>query len=203
VVARLKTGVSSAQASAELTRFAGDLRRAYPNNYGRERENLDMYMVPAKEQLVGKLRRALFVLLGAVTFVLLMILAIAGGLLGLALAYWGVDALRALVPANTPRIDEVQLDPVVLGFTFGISLLTGVLFGLAPAWHGARIDLRETLNEGGRGTSAAGGSRHLRTGLVVSELALAVLLLAGAGLLCWVWKPTFKRCGFRSSVGDC
>jgi predicted permease len=225
VVARLKTGVSSAQASSELARFASDLRRAYPNNYGRERENFDMYMVPVKEQLVGKLRPALFVLLGAVTFVLLiactnianlllarasarekelairsalgaersrlvkqlltesLILAIAGGLLGLALAYWGVDALRALVPANTPRMDEVQLDPVVLLFTFGISLLTGVLFGLAPAWHGARIDLRETLNEGGRGTSAAGGSRHLRTGLVVSELALAVLLLAGAGLL--------------------
>ena len=225
VVARLKTSVSSAQASSELTRFASDLRRAYPNNYGRERENFDMYMVPVKEQLVGKLRPAMFVLLGAVTFVLLIActnianlllvrasarekelairsalgaersrlvkqlltesqsLAIAGGLLGLALAYWGVDALRALVPANTPRMDEVELDPVVLLFTFGISLLTGVLFGLAPAWHGARIDLRETLNEGGRGTSAARESRHLRTGRVVSELALAVLLLAGAGLL--------------------
>jgi putative ABC transport system permease protein len=72
VVARLKTGVSSAQASSALTRFAGDLRHAYPNNYGRERENFDMYMVPVKEQLVGKLRPALFVLLGAVAFVLLI-----------------------------------------------------------------------------------------------------------------------------------
>jgi len=112
-----------------------------------------------------------------------VILALAGGLLGLGLAYWGVDALRAIVPANTPRMDEVRLDPLVLVFTFGVSLLTGVFFGLAPSWHIARTDLRESLNEAGRGTSPAGGSRHLRAGLVVSELALAVLLLAGAGLL--------------------
>jgi predicted permease len=225
VIARLKPGVDIAQASAVLTRFAGDLRRAYPNNYGPKQENFDMYMVPVKEQLVGKLRPALLVLLGAVAFVLLiacanvanlllarasareqelairaamgagrgrlvrqlltesLILGIAGGLLGLLLAYWGVDALRTLVPANTPRMDEVHVDPVVLAFTFGVSLLTGLIFGLAPAWHVARINLCETLNEAGRGTSAAGGSLHLRSWLVVSELALALLLLVGAGLL--------------------
>ena len=226
VVARLKPGVDFAQGSTALTRFADDLRRAYPGNYGHGPEkNFDMYMVPVKEQLVGRLRPALFVLLGAVAFVLLiacanvanlllarasarekelairaalgagrarlvrqlltesLILGLAGGLLGLALAYWGVDALRALAPANTPRMDEVYIDPLVLAFTFGISLLTGLFFGLAPAWHVARTDLRETLNEAGRGTSAAGGTLHLRSWLVVSELALAVLLLVGAGLL--------------------
>jgi predicted permease len=226
VVARLKPAVDFAQASAALTRFADDLRRTYPGNYGHGPEkNFDMYMVPVKEQLVGRLRPALFVLLGAVAFVLLiacanvanlllarasarekelairaalgagrarlvrqlltesLILGLGGGVLGLALAYWAVDALRALAPPNTPRMDEVQIDPLVLVFTFGVSLLTGLFFGLAPAWHVARADLRESLNEAGRGTSAAGGSLNLRASLVVSELALAVLLLVGASLL--------------------
>jgi predicted permease len=225
VIARLKSGVDFAQASTVLTRFAGDLRHENPNSYGPAQENFDMYVVPVKEQLVGKLRPALLVLLGAVAFVLLiacanvanlllarasarekelairaamgagrgrlvrqlltesLILGIAGGVLGLVMAYWGVDALRAVVPASTPRVNEVQIDPVVLAFTFGISLLTGLIFGLAPAWRVARFDLRETLNEAGRGTSAAGGSLNLRSWLVISELALSVLLLVGAGLL--------------------
>ena len=112
-----------------------------------------------------------------------LLLAFAGGLLGLALAYWGLEALRAIAPANTPRIDEVRLDSVVLAFTFGICVLTAVFFGLVPSFYVTRADLRETLNESGRGSSATGASRHLRAGLVVSELAIAVLLLTGAGLL--------------------
>jgi predicted permease len=111
-----------------------------------------------------------------------LILALAGGMLGVLLANLGVSALRALVPANTPRVDEVHLDSGVLAFTFGISLITGLLFGLAPAWHIARTDLRERLNEAARGSSA-GGSRVLRAGLVVSELAVAAVLLVGASLM--------------------
>ena len=225
VVARLKPGVDSVQASSALIRLAADLRRTYPDMYGPEAANFDLYMRPTKDQLVGRLRSALLVLLGAVAFVLLiacanvanlllvrasarekelairaalgagrarltrqlltesLLLALGGGLLGLVLAYWGLDGLRAIVPANTPRIDEVYLDPAVLAFTFVISLLAGVFFGLVPSFHITRSDLRETLNESGRGSSAAGSSRHLRAGLVVSELAIAVLLLAGAGLL--------------------
>jgi len=225
MVARLKPGVDFAQGSAALTQLAGDLRRAYPGSYGPEQKNFDMYMMPVKEQLVGKVRPALFVLLGAVAFVLLiacanvanlllarasarekefairaalgagrgrlvrqlmtesLLLGLAGGLLGFLLAYWGVDALRALAPANTPRLDEIRIDLAVLAFTFNVSLITGLFFGLAPAWHIARTDLRETLKEAGRGTSATGGSLHMRSWLVISEIALAVLLLVGAGLL--------------------
>jgi putative ABC transport system permease protein len=112
-----------------------------------------------------------------------LILAFAGGLLGLLLAYWGVAAFRALAPPSTPRLDEVQLNWVVLAFTFGVSLLTGLFFGIAPAWHVPRTGLRETLNESGRGASTSAATRRLRAVLVVSELAIAVVLLTGAGLL--------------------
>ena len=111
-----------------------------------------------------------------------MVLAGAGGLLGLFLAYWGVSALRSFVPANVPRMDEVSVDPAVLGFTLGISLLTGLVFGLAPAWHVGRANLQDTLKETGQSTSAARGTRRLRGTLVVSEIALAVLLLGRRGV---------------------
>jgi putative ABC transport system permease protein len=224
VTARLRPGAAQAQVSSELGRFAAQLAVEHPNNY-LVGSGWGVFLVPLKEQVVGSIRPALLLLLGAVAFVLLIacvnvanlllaqaskrekelsiraamgagrariirqfltesiVLAFVGGALGLLIAYWGVFALRTLVPQNVPRMDEVRVDPLVLGFTLGISLLTGLIFGLAPAWHVSHTNLQGSLKETGQSTSAAIGTRRLRGGLVVSEIALAVLLLVGAGLL--------------------
>lgn len=111
-----------------------------------------------------------------------LLLAAVGGALGLLLAFWGTDLLVALQPANVPRLSGVAVDGTVIGFTAGIVLLTAVLFGLAPALQATRPDLVESIKEGGR-SAASGGRKSLRSGLVVTEIALAVLLVIGAGLL--------------------
>ncbi len=109
-------------------------------------------------------------------------LSFVGGALGLLVAFWGLDALRSLAPANIPRLQNVTLDGRVLLFTSAVTMLTGVLFGLAPALRGSRVNLGETLKEGARGSTGGGGQR-LRNALVVTEVALSLVLLVGAGLL--------------------
>ena len=111
-----------------------------------------------------------------------VLLALAGGAMGLLLAAWGIDALVALSPANLPRVQTVSLDRYVLGFTLAISVLTGVLFGLAPALHASKLDLNEALKEGERG-STEGKRSGIRRLLVISEIALALILLVGGGLM--------------------
>jgi putative ABC transport system permease protein len=111
-----------------------------------------------------------------------LLLAILGGVCGLILAIWGTDFLVSLVPKSIPRAQHIQLDGAVLAFTFLASLGTGVLFGLVPAWQSSRLDLRGALNDSARGSSS-GRHHRLRNALVVSEVALALLLLTGAGLL--------------------
>jgi putative ABC transport system permease protein len=111
-----------------------------------------------------------------------MLLALIGGALGLALGYFGVKLLVAVNEAMIPRASELGLDPLVLGFTLGVSLLTGIIFGLLPALQVSRSDLHETLKEGGRSGTGTGRSR-LRSALVIVEIALALVLLVGAGLL--------------------
>lgn len=115
-----------------------------------------------------------------------MLLAIVGGAVGLLIAYWGVDALVATLPDNQlsslPFLKSLRIDPGILAFSFGLSLLTGIVFGLAPAIQSSRPDLNEVLKEGGRTT--AGGARHrLRSVFVATQIALAVVLLVGAGLM--------------------
>ena len=112
-----------------------------------------------------------------------LVLAVVGGLLGVALAYGGVHLVRTLSAAEIPRIECVQVDGRVLGFVLLLTLLTGILFGLAPGLHSWDRDLQGGLKEGGRTSSAPGRRPRLRQGLVVVEMSLALVLLSGAGLL--------------------
>lgn len=112
-----------------------------------------------------------------------VLLAVVGGVFGTLLALWGVDLLLAMAPQGLPRIDEVSVNASVLGFTVAVTALTGVLFGIFPAFHAARANVSGMLKDGMRGSSGGVGSRRARNGLVMAEMALAVVLLVGAGLL--------------------
>jgi putative ABC transport system permease protein len=106
-----------------------------------------------------------------------------GGVLGLGLAWLGMKGLVALKPANVPRISELRIDGIVTAFTLGIAVVTGLVFGLVPALQASRANLQDTLKEGGRSGSADRSGQALRRTLVVAEVALALTLLTGAGLL--------------------
>ena len=219
-IARLNPGVTLERARSELDVIAGNLSQAYP----RSNTDLGFDVVSLQERLVSGFKQSLFVLLGAVVFVLLIacvnvanlllaraavrekelavrealgagrwrlmrqlltestLLAVAGGALGLLLAMWGVKALKLINPETIARLDEVSLDWRVLGFTLGVSCVTGVLFGLAPAMQVSTPNLQGTLKEGGRGFTGTRGNR-LRGLLVITEVALSLVLLIGAGLL--------------------
>jgi len=114
-----------------------------------------------------------------------LLLSVMGGALGLLFAMWGIDALLAVIPDNVPRllVMGIGLDARVLAFTLGISMLTGLLFGLAPALQASKSNLNESLKDGGRSGSAGASRQRVRNLLVVSEVALSLLLLVSAGLL--------------------
>ncbi len=112
-----------------------------------------------------------------------ILLATLGGAIGLFVAVWGVDVLLRFTPKEIPRLEGVRVDPLALFFTLGISLLTGLFFGLAPAWHARKLSLNESLREGGRGIAGVARVKRVRSLLVISEIALAVVLLIGSGLM--------------------
>jgi putative ABC transport system permease protein len=218
-VARVREGVTLEQARAEMNAMPEPGRPNQPPQGER------FTVLPVGDYLVGDVRPALLVMLGAVALVLLiaaanvanlmlaraasrekeisvrmalgasrprivrqlltesLLLASVGGALGLLIAYWGVELLLALNPGRIHRLQQAALDGRVLGWAAAVSLLSGVFFGLAPALQASKSDLNETLKEGGRGSTESPGRRRVRSALVVAEMALALMLLIGAGLL--------------------
>jgi putative ABC transport system permease protein len=127
-----------------------------------------------------------------------ILLALVGGLLGVLLALWGTDLLIRSAPEGVPRLAEAGIDGTVLGFTIALSVLTGILFGVVPAWHASHPDISEALKEGERGST--GRRAALRNALVVGEIAMALMLLIGSGLLARsFWLLYSQRPGFDPS----
>jgi len=128
-----------------------------------------------------------------------VLISLAGGALGVLIAWWGTSLLVALKPENLPRLQEIGVDSRVFAFTFGLSLLTGVIFGLLPAWTASRSGVSESLKEGGRSATAGRAHQRVRSTFVVVELAIALVLLVGAGLLVKTfWKLRNVEPGFNS-----
>ncbi|MEJ2217387.1 MAG: ADOP family duplicated permease, partial [Gemmatimonadota bacterium] len=135
-------------------------------------------------------------------------LAVAGGALGLLVAHWGLRALLAIAPThvgtisdrlNLPRTGDIHLDGWAVAFTFGLALVTGVLFGLVPAWRAARSDVHDTLKEGGGRATASAHRGRARGALVVAEVTLSLVLLVGAGLLLGTFANLMRTDpGFRT-----
>ncbi|HEV2445479.1 MAG TPA: ABC transporter permease, partial [Candidatus Sulfopaludibacter sp.] len=225
VVGRLKSGATAGAAQAELASICRELGRLYPSSNAGHGATV----VPMKDDMVGDIRATLWLLAGAVGFVLIIacanvanlllarstarkrefairtalgaersrivrqlltesvLLSLGAAVAGLALARWGTSLVLAAAPSSLPRSGEVGIDLYVLLFTVAVSVATGVLFGLAPAFHGANVNPQESLKEGARGS---GGGRRRAEGMFVAlEIGLAAILLAGAGLMMQsVWR---------------
>jgi putative ABC transport system permease protein len=220
-VARLAPGVSIEQANAELATITDQLKAQYPDT----NTNFTTRALSLQERLTGAARTPLLILLGAVSCVLLIVIAnvanllmaratvrarelairaavganrrtlirqlmteslvlsAVGGGLGVLLAFWGVDLILSLEPGEVPRVTAIGVDATALSFAVGLSLITGLLFGVGPAWQASRPQLQSTLKDATRGTTGEGTRQMARMGLVLTEVALSLVLLVGAGLL--------------------
>lgn len=220
VVARLKPGLTTERAGAEMSSIAERLALQYPDSNANESAEV----VQLHEQIVATIRPALVTLLMAVGVVVLivcanvanlllvrasvrekevairtalgagqprlilqmlsesLVLSLTGGALGLLLAYLAIPAIRTLSAGSIPRVADVAIDGTVLGFALLASLLTGLVFGLVPAWQASRGGTGAVLKEGGRSSVGSGG-RWMRNGLLVAEVAMSLVLLVGAALL--------------------
>ncbi|HKV33131.1 MAG TPA: ABC transporter permease, partial [Pyrinomonadaceae bacterium] len=218
---RLADDLKPAGAGNELNAIAGQWAGQYPDT----NSGVGLRVVPMHDQLTGKVRPALLLLLGAVALVLLIAcaniinlmlvrsasrqkeiavraalgagrlrllrqlltesitLSLLGGGAGILLGSWGVQALLTLNPIAIPQYNKIGIDFTVLGATLGASVLTGIVFGLAPAWQTLKFDLHSALKEGGRTAIADRSQRRLSSLLVIAETAMAMVLLIGAGLL--------------------
>ena len=221
VVGRLRTGATLASAQSDLGAVSAQLAREYP----RTNTGVSATLVPLPEQTVGHVRKALFVLMGAVGLVLLiacgnvaglllaravqrerevavrvalgagrgrivrqlgaesLVLAVAGGVAGLVVAFGGMAAIRALGPETLPRLDEIAIGPSVLAFALAMTLGAAIIFGIVPAVHATPTDVRERLAAGSARSGTSRPRRRLQSAFVVVQFALALVLLVGAGLL--------------------
>jgi predicted permease len=221
VIGRMKAGLSLPQARAEMETIAARLAQQYPEHNVR----IGSVVNPLHEEVVGNMKPALLILLGAVAFVLLIacanvanlllaraavrhkeialrlalgadrarltkqllvesvMLSMLGGVVGLALAYAGLRILTRFIPPDVANADTIVIDGKVLLFTLLIALVTGLVFGLAPASQASHFNLNDTLKEGGRDSGAGPRGKRLRSVLVIAEVAVSFILLIGAGLL--------------------